>query len=385
MYLTTADTNPLSGFNGENPVNQVNRLDYLDAARGIAAIMVFFYHYLGWRWHESHKIAVNVLSLIFNGSDAVSFFFVLSGMVLSYKYLNLNASLDIRRFYINRVFRLWPAYCFTIITCFLVGYRNSLNGETFKYIFIDDNTRFYEELSLLWAKGHNHFIAGWTLSIEMFLSLFTPFAIILAKYHRKVLLWLSLCLMLSLPLISQFYIHFTLGIIVSAWFDDIRSDHFKTTAAYKYRHILLLLAFVLFSIRHIDSISPLGPSYKYFADVIRLDFFTYTAVASFIFLCYIVRSDKLQRILGHSIFRFYGRISYGVYLMHWVVVSFTFEYWTTIRTHIPGKWTAPIVMLLACFAITTILAVGVYYMIEKPFIRLGRSITKKLKPSFLIR
>ena len=369
----------------DKPLNHAHRLDYLDAARGIAALMVFFYHYFGWRWHESHKTAVNILSLIFNGSDAVSFFFVLSGMVLSYKYLNLHASLDIRKFYINRVFRLWPAYCFTIVVCFLVGYRDSLNSETLKYVLIDDNTQFYEELSLLWAKSHNHFIAGWTLSIEMFLSLLTPFTIVLAKYHRKLLLWLLLCLMMSLPLISQFYIHFTLGIIISAWFNDIRSDQFKATAVYKYRYFLLGVAFVLFSIRHIDRISPLGPSYKYFADVIRLDFFTYTAVGSFIFLCYIVQSEKLQRILGHSIFRFYGRISYGVYLMHWIVVSLTFEYWAAIRTYLPGKWTAPIVMLLACFAITTILALGVYYAIEKPFIRWGRSITKNLKSSFVVR
>ena len=47
---------------------------------------------------------------MFNGSDAVSFFFVLSGFVLSYKYLALGQPLDMKQFYTNRIFRLWPAF-----------------------------------------------------------------------------------------------------------------------------------------------------------------------------------------------------------------------------------------------------------------------------------
>ena len=79
-------------------------LDYLDSARGIAALMVLFYHFINWKY-DSHTLA-KVGSIIANGSDAVSFFFVLSGFVLSYKYVVLRQPLDIKKFYFNRFFRL---------------------------------------------------------------------------------------------------------------------------------------------------------------------------------------------------------------------------------------------------------------------------------------
>ena len=61
-------------------MSQRVRLEYLDSVRGIAALMVVFYHFIGWKWAE--EPAFHLSSMIFNGSDAVSFFFVLSGLVL---------------------------------------------------------------------------------------------------------------------------------------------------------------------------------------------------------------------------------------------------------------------------------------------------------------
>ena len=65
------------------PIN--SRIEYLDSIRGIAAMMVVVYHFIGWRWAE--RTMFHVSSMFFNGADAVSFFFVLSGFVLSFKYL----------------------------------------------------------------------------------------------------------------------------------------------------------------------------------------------------------------------------------------------------------------------------------------------------------
>ncbi len=81
---------------------------YLDSARGIAAIIVMIYHFINWKFDK--EIGIKIISIVFTGSDAVSFFFVLSGFVLSYKYINQNEPLDIRKYYISRLFRLWPAF-----------------------------------------------------------------------------------------------------------------------------------------------------------------------------------------------------------------------------------------------------------------------------------
>jgi peptidoglycan/LPS O-acetylase OafA/YrhL len=40
-------------------MNKSNRIDYLDSVRGIAAMMVVVYHYIGWRWAD--KLSTKLL------------------------------------------------------------------------------------------------------------------------------------------------------------------------------------------------------------------------------------------------------------------------------------------------------------------------------------
>ena len=67
--------------------NTEQHLKYLDSARGIAALMVFISHYTGYVYNFQNPRNIGIYCLLFNGNDAVSFFFVLSGFVLSYKYI----------------------------------------------------------------------------------------------------------------------------------------------------------------------------------------------------------------------------------------------------------------------------------------------------------
>ena len=64
-----------------------NRITYLDSIRGLSALSVVIYHVIQahWGWHLWAKITC----IFINGSDAVSMFFVLSGLVLAlqFKYL----------------------------------------------------------------------------------------------------------------------------------------------------------------------------------------------------------------------------------------------------------------------------------------------------------
>jgi hypothetical protein len=98
-------------------------LPYLDSARGLAALMVLFGHFYSWKY--SHVPAVKYLDFIFNAVDAVSFFFVLSGMVLTYQYVVLGNSLDLRKYTINRFFRLFPAFFLTVVLHTVSGVRQT--------------------------------------------------------------------------------------------------------------------------------------------------------------------------------------------------------------------------------------------------------------------
>lgn len=358
-----------------------NHLGYLDSARGIAAIMVMVYHFIGW--HYPDKLIVHLADMLFNGSDAVSFFFVLSGMVLSYKYIVLQKPLDIGHFYLVRFFRLWPAFFITMIINALYYCRHDLNLHYAYDLFVKNKYEFWEEALLV--RGHpKFFIPSWTLAIELAFSFFMSFAIVMAKSNRKLIPWFFLCVVLMGNNLNMFASQFMLGLMLTCWFADIQNVTFKETKWYQYRVIILVVAFLLFSIRHIDRISAIGSTYKYVAGYFNIDFFFYTGVASFVFLAAIIHFEKVQQLLEHKILLFFGSLSYGIYLMHWVFVEFIFDHWDFWVNKLHGAKPALVIMLVVCSCCTFFSAWVLHHTIELPFMKLSKKLVNKLKPSIVV-
>jgi len=366
------------------PQKSGERISYLDSARGIAALMVLFYHYLGWKYPD--LLIIKWSYLIFNGSDAVSFFFVLSGFVLAYPYLQLGKSLDIGKFYINRVFRIYPAFLVALLINTFYAMRNDLSQHTLStlyHLFILNDFKFWEEALLIKGKP-NFLLLDWTLSIEMTMSFLMPFLIVIAMREKRLIIWLVLSFLLYSYITGQFFIHFALGLLICAYYQYIKSESFKHSIWYRYRAVILIVAFALFSLRHIDRIAPFGPTYNYVAGLLQLELFVYTAIASFVFIVYMIVSGKLQRLLQHRILLFLGKISYGIYLMHWVFVWSLFDHWEILLRYFPNNKTAFISLLIICLAATIISASILYYAIELPFIKMGKRITKKMSPTLIV-
>jgi peptidoglycan/LPS O-acetylase OafA/YrhL len=360
-------------------------LGYLDAARGIAAIMVMVYHFINWKYDA--RTGAKVASMIFNGSDAVSFFFVLSGFVLSYKYVVSDQPLDLKKFYINRLFRLWPAYFITVLINALNVYRHDLNVKTLTDLFVLNKNYFWEEAFLL--RGHpGYYVPGWTLVLELVMSFFLPFAIILAKKDKRIVYWMLLVYIVignSMRDLYIFHVHFLLGLALSCLYHQLSSASFKEIGWYRYRYLLLVVAFIFFSIRHIDRIWPFNATYTYIAGYFGISFFLYTGIASFVFIAAILCSRRAQYLLEHRLLRFFGKISYGIYLMHWLPVTDIFQYWDRIKQAFPNVYYAFFVSLAGYVCLTILLATILHYTIELPFIRLGKRITRKMKPSLVIQ
>jgi peptidoglycan/LPS O-acetylase OafA/YrhL len=370
----------------EQPNLKTSRhLNYLDSARGIAALMVIAYHYINWNYEE--RLGAKIASVVFNGSDAVSFFFVLSGFVLSYKYIVLNEPLDIKKFYVTRLFRLWPAYFITILLCALNAHKDDLSVQHLSHIFLHNKTHFWEETFLL--RGHpNYYVPGWTLVIELVLSFFMPFTIALAKKDVRLIFWLLLAYLLignAMRDLYMFNIHFTLGVLISCIFNMVNDESFKETKWYRSRYVLLSIAVFLFSIRHINRVWPIGELYNYVAGYLGVTYFHYTGIASFVFIIAMIQSRKAKKILEHGLFRFFGKISYGIYLMHWFLVVDVFANWDKIEAMFPNKKAAFVVVFFIYAAITILLATILHYTIELPFIKIGKRFAAKMKPSFQVQ
>lgn len=359
------------------------RLPYLDAARGIAALIVIAGHYICWG--REHEPAVYASSILINASDAVSFFFVLSGMVLSYPYLVLGKSMDIRKYVINRFFRLLPAF-FVAMLCFAAYiFRKEPFVKGFLDVIVYNNHGFWEE-TLMIRGWSNYIYPAWTLGIELCLSMLVPFFVIIAQRNRRALFWLLAVILIGgAPSISRFAFHFVLGVIASSYFKELNDPSFRQRRVYRWRYAVLFLAYVLFSIRHIDKLSPFGPSFKYLLEYLSIDWFHFTALSSFVFLCWLLLSKKAQRVLNGSVFQFYGRISYTIYLVHALILSLFFDNLTPALTErLGGFWSTFFIGMAVVFASSTLFGYLMHIAVEQPGIRFGKRLISRLKPSVVI-
>jgi len=366
--------------NNTDTNNNIQHLKYLDSARGIAALMVFFSHFICKNYQD--KFNVHYLLLIFNGNDAVSFFFVLSGFVLSYKYIVLGKSMDVKQFYVARIFRLFPAYFITVLLSALYAHREELNLHQLAKMFIFNKTEFWEEALML--RFHNkYYYAGWTLTLEMAVSFLMPFYIALANVNKKLIPYLIIVtLIIGNQLLSSYT--FLFGVIAATNYSTIISNDFKQTKWYQYRYPIIIASILLFSIRQIDGISPFGPDYKTLAGYLSIDFFSYTAIACFVFLVAILHSKKVQRFLENRVLVFLGKISFAIYLVHLVVIEVVYLYIEPYMQRHHYKLPAFLVSATLVTTCVIIVATIMHYYVEIPFIKIGKRVVKRMKPSLIL-
>lgn len=332
--------------------------------------MVVVYHFIGWKWTD--KAFYNIGSLVFNGSDAVSFFFVLSGFVLSYKYLHSPAEMQIGRYIYSRALRIYPAFIFTVLLNYLYWNRENLNAGLLTEMFYHNQQQLWQELALV-RNFHKFYVPGWTLGIEMALSLLMPLLIVATRSSIKYVVWLlPISIFIGGGFISMFIFHFCLGIILAYFFNQIQEFNFREHKLYRYRWLLFLGVFLLFSIRHIERLFPFGETYHQYARLYNLDFFHFTGLASFLILAWIINNRTAQNALSIKPLMFLGKISYSVYLMHWLIVVYIMDKWDWINHIFQNRSVTFLVMLPVAVAATLLAATLVYYFIEKPFIKLSR-------------
>lgn len=357
-------------------------LPYLDALRGIAALVVMTSHFINWKYGD--QMTVKILTLFISGGDAVSLFFVLSGFVLSYPVIVLDNRMDVGKFYINRFFRLWPAFFITILLNSFYWERGGLFSHI-SDIYLTNETHFWDEALLL--RGHPHYyFPSWTLTLELTISLLMPFLIFIAANNKRLIKWMvPMVLVMGGQTISGYVFHFCLGISISCIFHYLNSEAYRSSRWYRYRYFIIIAAIPLYMLDPIDKISPFGPSLKTLLAYLNIGFHHFTAFSAFIFIAAIIQSKKAKAILSHSSLRFFGKISYGIYLMHWLIVMAIFDNWDFILSKMPNVITSLIIMFIACFLITTLLATLTHYLIELPFIRWSKRLTGKMKPTVEVR
>ena len=123
-FLTKAtDTTKMqkSTFSSANFADTKPHYELLDGLRGVAAVLVLFYHiFEGFSFAEvTNGAGDGIIRTLNHGHIAVDFFFILSGFVISYAYDDRWGNMSMRSFFKHRFIRLHPMLIMGAIIGFL--------------------------------------------------------------------------------------------------------------------------------------------------------------------------------------------------------------------------------------------------------------------------
>ncbi|ORT59098.1 acyltransferase [Streptomyces sp. CB03238] len=184
-------------------------LDSLTGLRGLAAILVFFFHFTTFRmvFGESGHLEFASLSrprfLTMSGNFAVGSFFILSGFVLA---LTTRQGTSMANFAAKRVGKLVPVYLFTSLLAIgailLIGMPISVSNVVLHLTLLQSWVPFQDIY-------HGVNPVTWSLSTEGFFYLLFPVALFLVRrLPTRSLYWLLGCAVLlefALPLYVMKY------------------------------------------------------------------------------------------------------------------------------------------------------------------------------------
>ena len=361
----------------------------LEALRGIAALLVALFHCGQAQWLDAaghlqqfnlpqdkngwlHDLSATLLRGLGNGVGAVVLFFAISGFVLSGS-LSRSSPPHVARslkFFIARVFRIYPASVVTILIFATLFFANGAylgSPEAYRPFALLRN------LLLLDASING---VMWTLQIEL---LAVPLILLMFLGQKRwgaVVPISALCVMVPLSF-AQSWNH-ALGL---------------ANLGMIYAFIPGIIAFVAGQ-RLIDQWADRTPILFTIAVVAFLAcrpligwFSTWTIFAEALIAGVIVgflafgRLGQLGRVFDLGIVRFYGRISYSFFLLHPLTLLVIWKMPETLGAMI--TWGIPkLVVAFGLFfvsvAVITPLAWANYHYVERPGVITGRRLLKMI-------
>ncbi|MCW3125397.1 MAG: acyltransferase [Bacteroidetes bacterium] len=340
------------------------RIEFLDSARGLAAWSVLVFHTIlifNFDIIKLNPYLLAFLKMVFNGSEAVSFFFVLSGFVLASSLKDLKGNFSFPNYVVRRVFRIYPLYIVAVITAYFLAHDRV---KIFALV---------QEL-LLTTGLHTLIPPGWTMGIEVVLSLLMPI-LILTLRQRQIFYVLLVITLFAYNFMSPFIFHFMLGVLVNDFYRAGKRSEWLDQA--KYLALVIPVCILFYSLRQLVTVLPqVEYLFNLFQDIIGMQrdkiYFYFSGFASAVFILIILQSSKLQAILNHRFLAFIGKISFSLYLLHWIVIkAFHFETWA-------GYFSSAPVYLLTMIALVSVVTIAVSYFtyrfIELPFINLAKKV-----------
>lgn len=324
-------------------------------------------------------------ALFYRGGPAVSFFFALSGFLITYLLLEereQTGGISVRAFYVRRVLRIWPLY-FLVIAFGLAFYNLLLPrlGIDYRVEYPLGLAVVFYLLFLPNLMNSLYSVGGilnptWSIGIEeQFYLLWAP---VVRRWHGKLLQVSAGVLALSLALFAWTQVN-PLGLEEMQKFFIQLKFHFMAagamTACWLHRRPARLLALPVFTRPWLQWLLFLFLAQYYFLDLVPMHWFV-TECAELVLYCWLIvelgaNPANRLRIYGRRT-EWLGGISYGIYMFHMVAIYATS--WLFLRT---SFWRGHLPLYLVAYytlavGLTVLLSYLSYRFFEAPILRLKR-------------
>jgi peptidoglycan/LPS O-acetylase OafA/YrhL len=323
-----------------------NRLKGIDALRGIAALVVVFYHYFS-NYEKNYGHPFESPTLFSYGHYGVDLFFMISGFVI---FMTVERNSDFGSFAYSRFSRLFPAYWAAASLTFVVLLIYPLAGREVEL------SQYLINLSMLqgflYVKHIDH--VYWTLTLEIAFYFWIGFSLLFFKrnYIRE-----GLCVWVLFSLFIQIF--------------NFEISPPKSNLVLL-KHIYLFAAGVcIYDVycQNINRLSIVLSIISIFTLVITKNA-EQIYVTFFLAALFVVTIKYRVALLEHQIFQIAGKISYPLYLIHqnigYVIISI---FYTLFGFSLPS---AIFAITTAAFT-TTVIAYVITMYVEPP----ARKLLKK--------
>ena len=353
----------------------------LDAFRFFAFFRVFLLHIPG------AEVNPFFFKITEGGETGVDFFFVLSGFLISYLFIkehNNTGAIDGRKYFLRRALRIWPLYFLGIVIAFAGIYFSNATGidsgdgykpnlltlltftENYRMIFTDSFPD-GAPLRVLWSVCvEEHFYILWLLLFTFIKPKQIPKAIIIlwviGIVYRVVFYFLYPAKTVYDPDLFSKMDYFCSGGLAAYCFSNYREQFqlfLKKIPGYIKNGFTLLMiaAFFLF---------------QFFIDVSRKGAIVFPIVSAALFgaLIFItVSSASFVNKNYKGIFSKLGKISYGLYVYHTVVITVLMKLALHYQIDFISNKLVYTLFCIACLAVSILVSVISFLYFEKYFLK----------------
>lgn len=324
----------------------ISHFNRFNAFRFIAASLVLLHHAESLR-EQFGLFNLKAYALFRNGSNAVTFFFVLSGFLITYlllKELKASGIIGIKRFYLKRVFRIWPLYYLLVIIGAVIQpiLINSL-GLTYQMPYTFGETWYY---FVFFFPGLVTFYFGshlleplWSIGVEeIFYLIWAP----LFRFFKRQLLWVFIGVIMLKVLLLLWVdygavtpvVHYLVRILqfesmalgaLAAYVLFYFGEKFpaKIIRGVRVGAIILTLFMIGYRFAPIPGMETFL-SANSFAPLVK-------SVVFALLLGSIAFENKTSRFFDSKIANYLGDISYGIYMYHLLVLTGVVEILKVLR------------------------------------------------------